>query len=298
MTKHTKGMLLSLFSAALWGIGGNFTQYIFTHSSFDFYNLVTIRMFLTGVIILLTGIYIEGSEKAVLMLKDREIRLKLYIYALFGMVGVQMPFFATIQYSSAPFATLIQFSTPIIIMIYISLKTRKRPTNNELASTLVILTGVFLVVTNGNFDTLIIDKRAIIWGIITACGFAFYLMYAINFFKWPTTFTMGYGMILGSIYLFIFLPDKNILKHFTDIKIILAFFMMVVFGTIIPFYFFVESIRYISPKLTSLLSVAEPIVSLLVAVMFFGDVFGFIQLIGIFLVIISVLLIGFFAKEQ
>ena len=298
MTKHTKGMILSLFSAALWGIGGNFTQYILKHSTFDFYNLVTIRMFITGIAILITGIYIEGSQKAILMLKDKKIRIKLYIYALFGMVGVQLPFFATIQYSSAPFATLIQFSAPIIIMIYISLKTRKRPTNNELASTIAILTGVFLVVTNGNFDTLIVDKRAIIWGIITACGFAFYLMYATNFFKWPTTFTMGYGMILASIYLFIFLPDKNILKHFTDINITLSFLILVIFGTIIPFYFFVESIRYISPKLTSLLSVAEPIVSLLVAVIFFDNVFGSIQLIGIFLVIISVLLIGFFAKDK
>ena len=298
MTKHTKGILLSLFSSTLWGIGGNFTQYIFKNSNFDFYNLVIIRMFLTGVIILIIGICIEGMKKALLMLKDKKIRLKLYIYALFGMVGVQMPFFATIQYSSAPFATLIQFSAPIIIMIYISLKTRKRPTNNELSYTLLILAGVFLVITNGNFYTLIVDKRAIIWGIITACSFAFYLMYAINFLKWPTTFTMGYGMILGSIYLFIFLPNKNILKHFTDIKIIIAFFMMVVFGTIIPFYFFVESIRYISPKLTSLLSVAEPIVSLLFAVLFFDAVFGLLQLIGIFLVIISVLLIGLFAKDK
>lgn len=297
MTNRTKGILLSIFSASLWGIGGNFTQYIFANSSFTYMPLVTIRMFLTGIIVLMFGIYLEGLDKAIAMIKDRNTRLKLYIYSIFGMIGVQVPFFATIQYSSAPFATLIQFSTPLIIMIYISLRWRKMPTNHEIASTLTILTGVFLVVTNGNLDTLIVDKRAIIWGITTACGFAFYLIYAKEFFNWPTTFTMGYGMLLGSIELFIFLPNKNILIYFNNIKVILAFLFMVIIGTIIPFYFFVESIRYINAKLTSLLSVAEPIVSFFVAVIFFGDIFGIIQLIGVFLIIISVLIIGFFAKE-
>ncbi|WP_068268696.1 DMT family transporter [Caviibacter abscessus] len=297
MNNRTKGLILSIFSASLWGIGGNFTQYIFAHSTFTYMPLVTIRMFLTGIIVLLIGIYLEGFDKAKKMLQDRNTRLKLYIYSVFGMIGVQVPFFATIQYSSAPFATLIQFSTPLIIMIYISLRTKKMPTNNEIASTLTILAGVFLVVTNGNLETLIVDKKAILWGITTACGFAFYLLYAKEFFSWPTTFTMGYGMLLGSIELFIFLPNKNIFIHFTDIKVILAFLFMVIFGTIIPFYFFVESIRYISAKLTSILSVAEPIVSLFVAVIFFKDVFGIIQLIGVFLVIVSVLIIGLFAKE-
>lgn len=298
MNKFFYGIFLAAFSSALWGLGGNFTQYIFAHSDFNYISLVFARMFVTSLLFLLFGIYKHGSEVGIEMIKSKKRVFQLLIYSFFGMLGVQLPFYATIQYSSAPFATLMQFGAPVLVIAYFCIKFKKLPKIYEVVCTILILIGVFFVVTNGNYHTLSIDLHAIIWGVITSFGYAFYIVDAKKFFDFPTPFLMGYSMLIGSLIILPLLSIPDILHYFKDTTILIYFFIVVIVGTFLPFYFLIESSRHISPTLTCLLAVVEPIVSLIVAINFMGEVFGMYQLIGIVVIIISITAISFFSKSN
>lgn len=298
MNKYFYGIFLAVISSALWGLGGNFSQYIFMHSNFNYITLVFSRMFVTGILFLLFGILRFGTKIPIDMINDKKRAIKLLIYSFFGMLGVQLPFYATIQYSSAPFATLMQFGAPVLVIAYLCIKTKKLPKISDIICTLFILLGVFFVVTNGNYHTLSIDIRAIIWGLITSFGYAFYIVYAKNFFKWPTPFLMGYSMLVGSIIILPLCNIFSIITYFKDTYILFCFIMVVIIGTFLPFYLLIESSRYISATLTCLLAVVEPIVSLIVAINFMGEIFGFYQLIGIIIIFFAITIISFLSKNN
>lgn len=298
MNRKAIGIFESLFSALLWGIGGNFTQYIFSNSNLNFPSLVFIRMLISSLIFITIGVFIYGKSTALNMIKDIKIVLNLIIYGILGIFGVQFPFFATIKYSNAAFATLMQFGAPIIVITYVSVKNRKKPKNFELAATSIILIGLFLVITNGKLSSLIFDENAIFYGLLAAMGFAFYIGYADRFSKWPTIFTIGYGMLIGSIFSILFIKDTQEFIYILRPDIFIAFILLIILGTVIPFYFFVESTRYISADITCILSVGEPLTAIFISVIFFNNTFTILQIIGILLILTSIFIIGFFTKNN
>lgn len=297
MNKKYYGIFLAAFSSTLWGIGGNFTQYIFNNSNFNYISLVAVRMLVAGILFILYGSYKDGINKAYDMVNNRYKFFDLLIYSIFGMLGVQLPFFATIQYSSAPFATLMQFGAPILVIIFVCLKYKKKPQISEVICTLLILLGVFFVVTNGSTKQLSIDPRAILWGLVTSFGYAFYIIDAKKFFRWPTSFLMGFSMIIGSVLLLPFYNVLIALSYFKDLKILFAFLVVIIIGTVIPFYLLIESSRYIKPTLTCMLAVFEPVVSLLIAINFMGEVFGIFQLFGIVIILLSIIVVSKYSKN-
>lgn len=297
MNKKFLGIFLATISSTLWGIGGNFTGYIFKNSNIDYSSLVFFRMFIASIIFFILGFIKDEPIKAFDMINNKKRFIQLIIYSFFGMLGVQLPFYATIKYSSAPFATLMQFGAPILVILYICFKYRKKPQLNEIICTFFILIGVFFVVTNGKLNSLSVQVNAIYWGLITAFGYAFYIVYAKNFFSWPTSFLMAYGMLFGSIFILPITNFKISISCLSQTNILFSFIMVLTVGTVIPFYLLIESSRYINPKLTCMLSVAEPIVSLFVSIIFMNEHFGLYQFIGILIIIFSIFVVTSTTKD-
>ncbi len=297
MKKTHKGILFALFSGIFWAIGGNFTQYIFMNSNFDFITLVSMRMFISGILILLVGIKLSGKEIAIKILKDKKIWLALIIFSIFGQMGMQLSFFGTIKYSGAAFATLTGSLAPVIVILYLSIKFKKLPRNVEIIPIFTMLMGLFFVITNADITTLLVDKRAVMFGLMYASYFAFYLLYAKRFFEYPSTYIIGITMITGGLLLFPCLNVKILLINLTRLDILFFFILLVIIGTVIPFYFFVESTRYVSAKIVSVISVCEPLVSLAISIFVFHKNFTYIQLMGVFIVILSVIIISVYSEE-
>ena len=225
------------------------------------------------------------------MSNKKEI-LKLIIYSVIGVMLLQTTFAKTIEYSNAPFATLLQFLSPIIILILISIKDKKLPLKSEVFLSFVALFGMFLMVTNGNLSNISVSPQALIMGIISAMTFVFYIIYIKNFFKYDMCLIVGLGMLLGSVSLAPFTNHLNFIQSMNRNDIISAFAF-----NVIPFYFFLESTRYIRPNITAIIGSFEPITALLISVFIMKTTtISFIQIIGVILIIGSVTLLS--VKEK
>ncbi|WP_073508044.1 EamA family transporter [Streptobacillus notomytis] len=287
------GIIMAFVAAFLWGISGSLAEYIFSNSNFNINTYTSLRMFLTGIILISYGIYTKGYKEINKILFSKTYLKRIIIYGIFAIALLQYSFAQTINYSNAAFATLMQYVTPTIVLIYLSYVTRTFPSFKKIALVAVALYGMFLMITNGSITNLNVSLISLIYGLIAAFTFAFYILYINKFKKIDNTVVIGCGMIIGSL---IFIPfmDYSNFKELLKLDIFITFLSNVVLGNAIPFYLFLESTRYIHPTTTSLLGAVEPIVAILIGIIFLGTHLTLIQLIGAILLISSITIISIF----
>ena len=158
--------------------------------------------------------------------------------------------------------------------------------------------GTFLIITNGSTKGLSVSIAGFVWGILSALAATFYMIFAKKLFVWPSRVTVGLSMFLGGILLFIILPNKNFIHYFDDTRVLIAFAFNIIFGTVLAFYFLIESLRYISEKEAAILSSCEPLTALLVAIVFVNTPFGLYQIVGSALILIMIFILAIYGKKN
>ncbi|MBM7111275.1 putative inner membrane transporter YicL [Brevibacillus laterosporus] len=294
-----KGMIMVVTGAGLWGISGTVAQQLFQQVNISTEWLVTVRLLISGMILLLLSSCSPNRYQIFGIWKHKNESIKILLFGVLGMLGVQYTYFASINEGNAAVATLLQYLAPIFITFYLIIKCKNIPTKKDAVSILLALLGTFLLLTNGSTDNLTVSKPAIIWGILSGLSLAFYTLYSKGLLeKWASSIVVGWGMIIGGIGLTIlhFISTKKFVLLARIENVTLEAFLLigfvVIFGTLIAFYLYLESIRYITPKETSLLGCTEPLAAIITSVLFLHVPFGFFQSVGTLSVLIMVFLLS------
>lgn len=288
---RAKGISLVVTGAILWGVSGTVAQFLFHEHGFIPEWLVVIRLLFAGAILLTYAQFAEGQMIFNIWssLVDRK---QLILFAVFGMLGVQYTYFAAIHYGNAAAATVLQYLAPIFIAIYLSVRSKLIPAGIEIIAILVALLGTFLLVTGGNPNTLSISGTAIFWAICSAFALAFYTLQPARLLRTRgSILTVGWGMMIGGIAFSFIHPPWKFTGEWNTLSF-LAVVFVVIFGTLIPFYCYLESLKYISPSETSLLACAEPLSAAVLAVIWLHVPFGLAEWIGTFCIIGTIFLLS------
>ena len=293
-----KGILLAVSATVFWGFSGNITQYMFQISDVDAFTIVALRLLISGLILTLFALLSGYKTKFLEIFKNKDAQKDIIIFTVFGMIGTQLTFFSAIENSNAAVATLLQFLSPLFIIFYYIFRKKQLPSKIEVFSTILALMGTFLIITNGSTKGLSVSIAGFVWGILSALAATFYMIFAKKLFVWPSRVTVGLSMFLGGILLFIILPNKNFIHYFDDTRVLIAFAFNIIFGTILAFYFLIESLRYISEKEAAILSSCEPLTALLVAIVFVNTPFGLYQIVGSALILIMIFILAIYGKKN
>ena len=296
--EQLKGTLFVLFGASFWGIGGTVTEKLFTDYHLPVSLFVAVRLTLSGFFLLLIAKLIQ-RQPLMHIFKVKHSLFQLIIYALFGMLGVQYTFMATIDKGNVAVATLLQFLAPVVILIYLLLTRKSKFRIADITIILCSLFGTSLLLTNGNFSTLSVPSNAVVWGLLTACAAAFYTVYATKLFiNWPSLVVIGWSMFIGGIALSIINLDFSFPWHLLDLKGVLYFIFVITFGTMFAFWMYLESVKYISPQTTALFGVMEPVTAVISSVIWLKVSFGLWQLIGMIIILTVVLYMSIGMKPR
>nr|WP_233522549.1 DMT family transporter [Peribacillus glennii] len=293
-----KGYVMVVVAASLWGISGTAAQHLFQHFNVEMGWLVTIRLLASGMLFLLLGM-IGGKRQAVWDIwKSKYTIFHFVLFGLFGMLGVQFTYFAAIEAGNAAVATLLQYAAPVIIMGYYLLKLRKFPNRFEITAVFLTLMGTFLLLTDGAPQTLAVSKEGFLWGILSALALAFYTLYSDKLVReFDSIIVVGWGMMIGGLALCPVYPPGLQTLASLDFTAVLMILFVIIFGTLIPFYLFIDSMRYITPKESSLLSCTEPLSSVISSVFWLGVSFGMYQGIGAIGIISMVIILTISPKQ-
>ena len=286
-----KGILLVIIGAMLWGVSGTVAQYLFQKKEFSPEWLVVIRLLASGVILLLYA-FIKGNQDIWKIWRFKYNSLSLLLFSILGMLGVQYTYFAAIKYGNAATATILQYLSPVIITCYLAIRSKKFPDFQEAAAIVLAMLGTFFIITNGNIHSLSISKLALFWGISSAFAAAFYTLQPRSLLtKWGSTVVVGWGMLIGGIAFSLIHPPW----HFSgdwSIPSIAAVLFVVLFGTLIAFYCYLESLNYIQPTETSVLSSVEPLSAAFLSVLWLHVPFGMFEWLGTICIIITIVILS------
>lgn len=293
MLSRNRGIWMVLSATVLWGLSGTVAQYLFQHTEIVVKDLVFIRLFVSGLLLLCLAAINEGSKKVWSIWTDFSSNYRLVIFGILGMLAVQYTFFEAIAKGDAATATLLQFLGPLFITIYVALRAFRLPTMQELFAVGLALLGVGLLVTNGRFTELAVSQEAVLWGLASAAALAFYTLYPIPLLnKWSSALVIGWAMTIGAVGLAVIQPPWSILELNWSLSLVGFVLFVVVLGTLIPFYLYLESLRYIKPSETSILSSAEPLAAAISAVVWLNVSFGWFQALGGACIMITVIVIS------
>ncbi|GGI40911.1 DMT family transporter [Mammaliicoccus stepanovicii] len=296
--KQLKGALLVMFGATFWGIGGTVTEKLFTDYHLPVSLFVAVRLSLSGFFLLLIAKFIQ-KHALFPIFKIKHSVFQLLIYAIFGMLGVQYTFMATIDKGNVAIATLLQFLAPVVILIYLLITRKSKFRLSDIVIILCSLFGTSLLLTNGDFSTLSVPTNAIIWGLLTACAAAFYTVYAVKLFlNWPSLVVIGWSMLIGGIVLSILNSDFSFPWQLLDLQGVIYFIFVITFGTMFAFWMYLESVKYINPQTTALLGVLEPVTAVISSVIWLKVPFGIWQLVGMIIILAVVLYMSLGMKPR
>jgi len=100
------GLLLAFLSPFLWAVSGIVAEDLFLHANITVNWLVTLRMLVSGLLILLyAGI---KQQKRFAIFHNVKDCLQLIIFTVFGMTALQFRFFKAVNTGNAATATVLQ----------------------------------------------------------------------------------------------------------------------------------------------------------------------------------------------
>jgi drug/metabolite transporter (DMT)-like permease len=122
----------------------------------------------------------------------------LVLYGTFAMAGAQGAFFNAVRYLPVPVALLLEYTSPILVIVWVWLVRRRRPSRLTVLGGVIALVGLSLVVRVWTGITL--DWRGLAWGLGAAvCAAAYFLLADRADSTTPPLVLAGVGMVVGTV---------------------------------------------------------------------------------------------------
>ncbi len=298
--KHSlmvRGYIMTLCGGLCWAIGGACGQMMFRDCGVTSDWLVPIRLFIGGLITL--GVAALTGGKPLEVLRHREAVPPLLVFALLGSALCQYSYYTAVQYANVAFATVLSYCSPIVILLWTILSTRKKPRFYESISVLLVVLGAFTCVTHFDFTTLAVPVKGAVWGLISAVCFAFYTVSPRKLMqKFSVLSITGWGMTIGgAVMLLMFRPWRMSGIQFGG-KLYLLMACVIILGTVLSFSLFQSGCNIVGSLVGSVLSSVEPIGSVVISVLFLNTTFSWLDLLGFFLILVTIPIMAFGKLHQ
>lgn len=291
MSKKTSGALLTAFGGMCWGMSGSMGQYLFSAQGMDSRWLVPIRLGLAGIVLLVFGLIRWGNEIFAPFRTKRDALL-LLIYGVPGVALSQFLYFLCIQLSTAGVGTILQDLSPIPVLIIGCLRARRLPHFYEALSIILALTGVFCLVTHGDFTSLSVSPWAILAGVGSALCITIYNELGGPLLeKYSVVILQGWSFLFGGIVIGIAFRSWTI--HYTpNAAGYFGIAFVVLVGNVLAFTTYMSGIAKIGPEIGILYEFTEPVTAAIVTGVFLGSPFGGWDMLGFVLIFLMMVLIS------
>ncbi|WP_332645422.1 EamA family transporter [Lysinibacillus sp. 54212] len=286
ISKRFVGFVLVISGAFFWGIGGTVAQHLFQKFNIEVGWLVSTRLLIAGTLLLITQAIFKDRQQVFDIWRQKFTAFRLIVFGLVGMLAVQYTYMASIQYGNAAVATLLQYLAPVMIIFYLVIRRETVFTRKDGVTVILALSGSFLLLTNGSISELAVPMPAIIWGILSGVTLAFYTLYAIPLLKqFDSLVVVGWAMVIGSFAMSFIHPPWKIDVALLTGEALFYLFIVIIFGTMLAFWFYIESLQSLKAKETSLLGNIEPLTAVLATVLWLQEPFGNFQWLGTALIL-------------
>ena len=255
-----------------------------------------LRLVIAGIFLIINGFILSGKDNLRIFYKKAD-RIHLILFGLAGITFCQFSYFMAVQSSNAGTATVLQYLSPVLILLWLCIKEMRFPGGVELLTILLSLTGVFLIGTHGNLSDLQLSEEGLFWWLMAAVDAVIYTVLPgtlVN--RYGICQVLGYGMLMGGVVLSIFVKPWRV-SLVWDGATIAALFGVILVGTALAFGLYLKGVSMIGPLKGSLISGLEPVSSILISVFWLGTVFTLPDFLGFILILAAVAILAGAGKK-
>lgn len=285
-----KGIGLAALASTMWGISGTVLQLISQNLAIPATWMLSVRTLVTGIILLVFSAFRYGKE-IFNVFKERESLISVITYAIFGLMANLLTFYYAIQKGNASAATILQYLSPLFIVLGNVILTHHKPFRSDIISFVLALVGVIMCITRGNITKLSIPLDALLWGIGSGITAALYVVLPKMAAKHnPPIVVLGWATMIAGI-LF------NIIRPFwvgtpqISTTLVASVATVVLFGTILPFSLLMHATKFAPSDVVSIMDALQPIVTSVLSVIFFHLQMNWVEILGIVLVIVAIFIL-------
>ncbi|MGT2682862.1 DMT family transporter [Streptococcus porci] len=291
MSSTLKGSIMVVVAGIAWGISGVSGQYLMSHG-IPINLLTSLRLFISG-LVLTALILLTQRQRFFQALKSKHLWLGVILFSFFGLLLNQYAYLSAIHYTNAGTATVLQYMTPVLIVVAFCLKDRSLPTIGDSLAIFLAVLGTYIIATHGQVTNLAITPKGLFWGILSAFTYALYILIPAKLIKeWGSLIVIGLGMMISGIFFPIAVKAWQYPFSLTWGNG-LALFGIVGVGTIFAYTVFLKGTTIIGAVKGSLLASVEPVASVIFGILIMHEHFYLIDLVGMTLIMLAVFLISY-----
>lgn len=294
MSDRMIGALMTILGGTLWGFSGTCAQFLLQSKGLTSEFLVPIRLTAAGTILLVICLLREGRRVLDIVKHDTK---DILIFGVFGMCMCQYTYFSAIGASNAGTATVLQYTGPVMILGYLSLRRRKMPRALELLAIALAMAGTYLLATHGKPGSMALSGEALFWGLLSAVALAVYTMQPVGLLgKYGAPLVTAWGMLIGGILLMALFRPWTI-PAVVDIQVVATMAVIVAVGSVTAFTIYLEGVRRVGPKKGSLYASVEPVSAAVFSAVLMGERFMPMDLLGFVCILSTIFLLAIDKKD-
>ncbi|MBM6754382.1 EamA family transporter [Lactobacillus alvi] len=286
----SKGIFWAGIGAASWGVSDTVLQTLSQNINIPALWMLATRTFFSGLILLIYNLIVYRKTTFTIF-KSPAVLLSIISYGVFGLGLNLYTFYISTQEGNASMATILQYLSPLFIVIGAVVFQHVRPKGTDLISFFLALLGVFFCITAGDFTHLSISFSAFIWGLASGIAAALCIVLPKKANETtPPPVVLGWGTLIAALMFNLIHPIWTNPPHVTT-SLVASIACVVLLGTIIPFGLLLHASNFAPSDVVSIMDALEPIVTIILSVIFLRFHVNLIEAIGVIIVLVAIFIL-------
>lgn len=287
------GLGLALFSAATFGTSGSFADSLMK-TGWTAGAVVTARITLAALLL---------TVPALISLRGNWVTLRralplLFVFGLVAVAGCQLFFFKAVQHLDIGVALLLEYLGILLVVVWMWVRHGHRPRRLTVIGGVAALLGLVLVLNPGTGG---IDPVGVFWGLLAACGLAFYFVVSARSEDVLPPIALAWGaMVVGALSLIVLdlvhvvpfrTASHDVVLLDRRMSWIVPVIGLSVVAAAVAYAAGIAAARLLGAKLASFVGLTEVLFGVLIAWVLLGQTPGIEQMIGGLVVLVGIALV-------
>ena len=289
-----RGYFFIAAATLCWGAAAAFGKAVFSGSLFAGRSLISplilsqTRVTFAVLVLLVSLSWRYGRE--FFRISGRDLVLCILIGTL-GIAGSNYFYYVAIQKTTVAVAIILQYTSPIWVLLYMVLRGRQRATVERITAVLLAMVGVALAI--GLFRSDIrLNTGGVTAAMVAAFSFSFYIVTGQRLVTRNHQLKVMTYTLLGAAVLWLVVnpPWRLIAQHYS-VEQWVFLFLFSCFSILLPYIFYFTGLKYLDPTRAVVTSCLEPVFAILFAVSFLNETLRGMQALGIVAVLAATVMV-------
>ncbi|MDW0109764.1 DMT family transporter [Sporosarcina aquimarina] len=280
--------LMTIAGAACWGLIGLFIAPLYAQG-FTPWDVVAIRAIFSFIFLLLIMVLFYR--------KQLRTRLKDHLFfacaGIFSLAFFNYFYFEVFSQSNLSLAVTLLYTGPLFVTILSRIFFKEPLTTRKAWALVFAITGCAFVVGLVPFGQQSIPGKTLLMGVLSGFCYALYSIFTKPVTKRYSALTITtYTFLYTSIFMLVTSDILTKADLFQHADVWGSALLLALVSTVAAYVLYTSGLKYLEAGKASILATIEPIVAVLMGVLFLGDYLHGWQVLGIALVLYSAILVA------